>query len=135
MSISKENRAAYNKQYYKRNREKHIEYQRQYHIDNPNARSTYNKQNRENIWAKKIMKQYGLSVDRFNEIFESQDSKCCICGSIDPGRKGTRWLVDHCHNTNRVRGILCHRCNTALGLVSDSIETLNNMIKYLKENS
>lgn len=40
--------------------------------------------------------------------------------------------VDHCHKTNMVRGLLCHRCNTAIGLLNDDFTTLKSALKYLR---
>lgn len=54
-------------------------------------------------------------------------SECEICFSSD-----SKIVFDHCHNKDTFRGWICNRCNTALGLVYDSIETLQNMILYLK---
>jgi len=42
--------------------------------------------------------------------------------------------IDHCHSTNKVRGVLCNNCNTALGLVGDNISTLTNAVKYLQKH-
>lgn len=47
------------------------------------------------------------------------------------GKKSTRWVVDHNHETNKFRGWLCHNCNTALGAFRDSQEILERAIKYL----
>jgi len=45
-----------------------------------------------------------------------------------------KWLsVDHCHNTNKVRGLLCSRCNTALGLLKDDENTILNALMYVRE--
>jgi hypothetical protein len=41
--------------------------------------------------------------------------------------------VDHCHTTGKIRGLLCSKCNPALGAFNDNIEILNSAIKYLKE--
>lgn len=63
---------------------------------------------------------------------------CCAnkgCKSIYPGAPGrSRFYIDHCHKTNKIRGLLCHQCNLALGHVGDSIEKLEGLILYLKEN-
>jgi hypothetical protein len=43
--------------------------------------------------------------------------------------------IDHCHSTNKIRGVLCNNCNTALGLVGDNIGTLQSMVEYLSKNT
>jgi DNA-directed RNA polymerase subunit RPC12/RpoP len=78
------------------------------------------------------LKKYGLAPDEFQELLESQDYKCAICGTDEPGK--TSWNVDHDHKTNKVRGILCHRCNVGLGHFYDSVEALQEAVKYLIKN-
>ena len=72
----------------------------------------------------KIKYQLGLSWDQVTEI--TSPGKCAACGSTD------RLCIDHDHQTNEVRGLLCHNCNTALGLVGDNLDTLSNLITYLR---
>lgn len=61
-----------------------------------------------------LRKKYGITIEQYNAIFASQGSKCAICGHNAPKNK-RGWHLDHCHDTGRVRGILCHVCNTKLG--------------------
>ena len=93
---------------------------------------------RQRITAKKsnIKRLYGLTWDAFTYIFESQQGKCKICETeLDfTGNKRRRWAVDHCHSTGAVRGILCPRCNTGLGLFKDSPELLVKASKYLTKD-
>ena len=49
------------------------------------------------------------------------------------GRSTSKAVIDHCHNTGKVRGILCHNCNVSLGLIKDNTQILLNMISYLKD--
>lgn len=56
-------------------------------------------------------------------------SRCEVCGSED------RTHLDHSHESNNVRGVLCHGCNIAIGMVKENKETLNNLIKYLEKHS
>ena len=69
---------------------------------------------------------YGLTVDEVEELKKSQGYVCIICGL------GGRLCVDHCHTTNRVRGMLCARCNTGIGSFKDNPELLLNAIRYIK---
>lgn len=83
---------------------------------------------------KEMLRQYGLTLAQYEEMFKSQDSKCAICKSSDVSRKNVKnWLVDHCHKTGLVRGILCHKCNTGLGHFVDSRDNLRAAIKYLDD--
>ncbi len=76
--------------------------------------------------------KYGLQEGEFEAILAAQGGGCSICGSKDPrcGRTG-RFYVDHCHDTNRVRGLLCKSCNTALGLFKDDSAAMARAIEYL----
>ena len=71
-----------------------------------------------------------MSSDDYFNLFEKQNNKCAICGiefkTINEG------CVDHCHNTNIIRGILCNKCNLLLGMANDNIKILENAIFYLK---
>ena len=77
-----------------------------------------------------LKKNYGISLVEYNEMFVKQSGKCFICG-IHQSELKRALFVDHCHKTKKVRGLLCHKCNSALGLVFDNTEILSNMIKYL----
>lgn len=73
------------------------------------------------------MKRYGISLSDFIEMAVRQNAKCAICG------KQEKLCVDHCHDSGTVRGLLCRQCNSAIGLLDDSIEILSKAKKYLKE--
>jgi hypothetical protein len=62
-------------------------------------------------YARAIKRNYGLSWGDYTRLLQSQNSLCAIC--MTPHHK--RLHVDHCHETGRVRGLLCGPCNTALG--------------------
>lgn len=76
------------------------------------------------------MKAFGLTPETYETILTQQGYVCAICKNID---KNKRLAVDHCHNTNRIRGLLCAKCNQALGLFNDSPTLLNRAINYLDE--
>ena len=81
-----------------------------------------------------LKRNYGLTVEQYNEMLESQGNGCAICGSETGGRKDvTRLAVDHCHNSGQIRGLLCVNCNNGLGRFKDSIELLEKAIDYLAE--
>lgn len=66
-------------------------------------------------------------IQTYGEEAENIPESCQVCGVSNQ-----RICVDHCHKTNKVRGFLCIKCNTALGMVDDKIETLRKLIEYLK---
>jgi hypothetical protein len=79
---------------------------------------------------KSLYGRYGLTREEWFALFALQDECCAICKSPHGGPKGF-FHTDHCHKTNKVRGILCHRCNLMLGLAKDSVQTLLSAIEYL----
>lgn len=76
---------------------------------------------------------YGITVEEYDKMLEEQGDKCKICGTPQSGIK-KKLAVDHCHTTNKVRGILCSKCNTAIGLLNDDIELIEKVIQYLKNS-
>lgn len=75
-----------------------------------------------------VRQKYGIDEHTYKKMLVSQDYKCKICG-ID-GKLG----IDHCHVSLRIRGLLCKKCNTGLGMFEDNGRNLKNAIKYLDEN-
>jgi hypothetical protein len=82
---------------------------------------------------KNLLKSYGLTTEDYDKMIEAQGGVCKICK--DPKAKHWRTdklFVDHDHKTGRVRGLLCHDCNYALGGFKDRIDLLKEAIKYLE---
>jgi hypothetical protein len=76
-------------------------------------------------------RDYGITIEQYNQMFEEQKGCCKICGthqSVLP----KSLAVDHCHNTSKVRGLLCMNCNLLLGYAKDAKEILESAIRYLK---
>jgi len=87
-----------------------------------------------------ILKKYEMTEIEYDDMLQKQDQKCKICNQhetvIDPRTKMLKPLcVDHCHSTNKVRGLLCSKCNTGIGMVKDNIEILKAMKDYLNSNT
>lgn len=81
-----------------------------------------------------IRRQYGITLDEYNQMLENQDYKCAICGNEDEV-EGRRLAIDHCHTEGKVRGLLCGKCNRGLGLFYDNATLLKNAISYLDKYS
>ena len=83
----------------------------------------------------RVERKFGVTYKEYSEILKAQDG-CCGnpgCKSMIPGAPGRkRFYIDHCHETGRIRGLLCHSCNLALGHVQDKTEKLNGLIEYLR---
>jgi len=89
------------------------------------------------IKKKSILKHtYGITLEEYNEFLRIQNNVCAICGSKNKHYKTKKDLlcIDHCHKTNKVRGLLCHSCNRALGMLKEDIEIFKNAIIYLKKH-
>lgn len=97
-----------------------ITYMKAYHAANPTK-------NRELSYRK-----YGITLAEYDQMVDNQDARCAICGTTDPGGRGNRLAVDHCHTTGAVRSLLCGSCNTALGLLGESVDRLASCINYLQ---
>ena len=76
------------------------------------------------------VRKYGISLEQYDEMLKAQQGVCAICAtSCDTGMN---LAVDHCHDTNKVRGLLCKNCNTAIGLLKENVENMNKAINYIK---
>jgi hypothetical protein len=82
-----------------------------------------------------LKRKYGITEQQYDEMLAFQNFGCAICKSVHTKCSGTkRLVVDHCHTTKKVRGLLCSSCNKAIGLLEDSTEFLNFAIDYLKRS-
>ena len=84
----------------------------------------------------KLKKAYGITLDEYNKLLSKQKNKCSICEIDNNGKyrnKARAFAVDHCHNTNKIRGLLCSDCNIALGLLKDNTKYLQSAINYLNK--
>jgi hypothetical protein len=79
-----------------------------------------------------LRRYYGISLADYLEMLEAQNGRCKICKADVPGGKGS-FHVDHCHDSNKVRGLLCHHCNVGIGNFKDNISTLASAILYLSK--
>ena len=76
-----------------------------------------------------LKKCYGITLEQYNEMLIKQNGVCAICCEKDPNFDNL--AVDHDHKTNKVRGLLCHLCNRALGMFKDDGIRIKNAIIYL----
>lgn len=105
---------------------------REVHAEEIRARSRLSYyRNRDRAKDTQLKKVYGISLVELEEMWESQDGKCSICeGSL--AKRSGGYAIDHNHSSGKVRGLICSRCNFALGLVLESETTLLRLIEYLK---
>jgi len=100
----------------------------------------WRRDNPEKVKDAALKKQFGISIDKYHDMLEGQDYRCAICGNgetaINPRTKIAFDLaVDHCHETGKVRALLCKNCNNMLGYAKDSPELLTNALNYLDEHN
>jgi hypothetical protein len=81
-----------------------------------------------------LKNRYGITHEDYENMLKLQGGVCKICGTNKPGSRHKFFVVDHCHASKQVRGLLCHNCNTMLGHARDSITTLSGAILYLEES-
>jgi hypothetical protein len=93
------------------------------------TRESYRKNNKEKIAllqkTRYVEKNYGISLQEYNKIMESAVG-CEICEDTE------ELVYDHCHKTGDFRGVLCSKCNRAIGLLGDDLESIIKVMNYLK---
>lgn len=109
---------------------------RQYHAEHLVEAQEYQKAHRNvntyKSWVSRLKKK-GLIPDDYDRMLDEQGHCCAICRAEKPGQQAnSSWAVDHCHVTGKVRGLLCHACNMALGLLGDSPQRLEVAAAYLR---
>lgn len=95
------------------------------------------KKSHKEAYRKFQIKQYGITVEDYNSMYDSQLGRCKICDSeVKPMLSGEKLseiaCIDHCHETGKVRGLLCRPCNTGLGQFKDNIFIMEKALEYLK---
>ncbi|MDF0679191.1 MAG: endonuclease VII domain-containing protein, partial [Nitrosomonas sp.] len=73
---------------------------------------------------------YGISLTQYNKMLEDQGHRCKLCGTDEPKGNRNTFVVDHCHLTGKVRGLLCNHCNTGIGKLHDDPELLMKAADY-----
>ena len=83
------------------------------------------------VKSSKLKIKYGISLLQFKQMKLDQNNKCAICNSEFNNPKYT--CVDHNHSNGKVRAILCHQCNTGLGMFKEDPKIFASALKYLKK--
>ena len=79
-----------------------------------------------------LKRKYNLSLEKYEEKLKEQNGNCAIC-KIHHSELRRSMAVDHCHKTNRIRSLLCDKCNIILGHSKEDMDLLKNIIKYIKK--
>ncbi len=121
---TKEEKDIYNEKnriWYWNNREKKAETAKKWRV---NSERTYR-----NIAYKY---KYNITIDEYENMLTEQNSCCAIC-KVNQSNLDYNLVVDHCHSSNTVRGLLCRNCNLAIGYFKDNSEFIKNSICYLEK--
>jgi len=81
--------------------------------------------------------KYGVTLDFYEELVSKQEGRCGACGdrlNVSTTLRGAP-PVDHCHKTGKVRAVLCHHCNTALGLLREDPDRVRKLMRYITEHN
>ena len=108
------------KDYYRNNKEKLKEYNRE----------RYKKHSEIGVNSR-FKREYKISLEDYNNLLFKQKNSCGIC-LIDKNNYKQRFSVDHNHKTGNVRGLLCIKCNSGLGMFQENLTLFNNAMEYLK---
>lgn len=81
-------------------------------------------------WAISLKFRFNITPQDYESMLSKQDGKCAICRK-SPTNK--RLAVDHCHETGKIRGLLCFRCNFGLSYFAESADTLERATVYLRQ--
>lgn len=91
--------------------------------------------------ARRIKREYGITVDEYNFVLRQQGGVCAVCrgenpnGEFDRGKRSAEFFsVDHCHATGRVGGLLCMQCNMAIGNLRDNPELAMRAAQYISHH-
>ncbi len=80
-----------------------------------------------------LKRKFDLTLDEYEGILEGQNRACAICG--EPPSERIALHVDHDHGTGEIRGLLCVRCNNALGLFRENTDVLRRAIRYVRSEA
>jgi hypothetical protein len=83
------------------------------------------------VWANR-RKKYGITQEQYKALLAKQNGGCAICGRAETENRKRQLCVDHCHETGRIRGLLCNRHNAALGYFGDDLPGLTRVVEYLR---
>ena len=91
---------------------------------------TYRKRLRKHLWKKQGIE---ITYEQYLQLFLDQKGSCAICKtSVNQFNKGM--CVDHCHETGKIRGLLCTDCNRGIGSLKDNLELLKQAVTYLEKH-
>lgn len=120
-----------NQRWRDRNRERHLANARAYHHANRDTLLVKKREhwaaNADEINLNRRLRKFGLAMEEYLALEVSQGWACFICTSDD------KLVIDHCHETGKVRALLCSNCNTALGLLKEDPTIIERLMHYAED--
>ena len=97
------------------------------------AKAQWKANNKDKVSGYHLTRKYGLTTAEYDAMFEERGGACDICGKVckhinDPGTRGEKICVDHCHTTGVVRGMLCQVCNRNLSIMDAHRDAVLNYL-------
>lgn len=130
--MTPEERRSWGRSNYAANRVRFHKQRREYYQQNAvkikAARLAYYHRNKEMVGLRARCKRYGITVADMDRLMSFQEGRCAIC----PSDIRSDFHVDHDHATGQVRGLLCQRCNLAIGNFAEDTDLLWSAIAYLE---
>lgn len=130
----KEYQKKYHKEYYQKNKETLKEKHKKYSLDNK-EKVDEKRKNRD------LKSKYNITVDVYKTMLETQQHSCACCGItvkelalVYPNSFHNSLVVDHCHEKNKVRELLCCKCNTLVGYIEKRKEILPKVYEYIEKH-
>lgn len=139
-----EERKEYRRRYYQENKARLQELGKKYYLQNSDRIKAQSKawkkahKGQQNIRDANrnagYSRRYGITLTDYNNMFVAQAGKCNICRTHQSElKKALR--VDHCHQTGKVRGLLCHNCNIGIGMLQDDPDIIKSALIYIKNST
>jgi len=94
-------------------------------------RKQYYKTHKQEAKNNYLLLKYNISLKQYNDMFNKQQGCCIVCGRHQSECVHTL-VVDHCHLTGKIRGLLCNRCNLVIGFIKDNSKLAIAIANYLK---
>lgn len=117
-----ERKKAWNRANPDRDSNRNREYHRNWRRENPDRVRAYDRR-------QSLKSKYGMTPEDFESMLADQDGVCAICLGEN---KGKCLVVDHCHESGRVRGLLCNACNLAVGHFNDDPRSMRSAAEYIE---
>lgn len=129
----KECSLAARQRWYQANRDRSMAYVREWQRANPDRVKAWRRKNRQRRLEKlreiHLRNKFGLTPEEYDDILEAQGGVCALCAY--PPTPGISLHVDHDHGTGEILGLLCVRCNNALGLFREDPDLLKRAARYV----